>query len=88
MAQILHAALEGAAFAVDLAETCNDAHEALSLIPYDAAVLDLGLPDGDGVLLLRDLRPEQIHDDRHSKSWRLSCGAGRWLGRFDLGVPR
>ena len=56
MAQILHAALEGAAFAVDLVGTCNDAHEALSLIPYDAAVLDLGLPDGDGVLLLHELR--------------------------------
>src|SRR5262249_7792375 len=24
--------------------------------PYDAAVLDLGLPDGDGVLLLQELR--------------------------------
>ena len=56
MAQILHAALERAAFAVDLVGTCKDAREALSLIPYDAAVLDLSLPDGDGVLLLRELR--------------------------------
>src|ERR1700730_11222530 len=56
MAQILHVALERADFTVDGVGTCDDAREALSLIPYDAAVLDLGLPDGDGVLLLGELR--------------------------------
>jgi DNA-binding response OmpR family regulator len=56
MAQILHAALERAAFTVDSVGRCDDAREALSLTPYDAAVLDLGLPDGDGVQLLQELR--------------------------------
>jgi DNA-binding response OmpR family regulator len=56
MAQILHAALERAAFIVDSVGRCDDAREALSLTPYDAAVLDLGLPDGDGVQLLQELR--------------------------------
>jgi|SRR5262245_34472961 len=56
MGQILYAALERAAFTVDLVGSCGEAREALSLIPYDAAVLDLGLPDGDGVLLLQELR--------------------------------
>jgi DNA-binding response OmpR family regulator len=56
MAQILHAALRGAAFAVDTVGTCDDAREAFSVVPYDAAVLDLGLPDGDGILLLKELR--------------------------------
>jgi hypothetical protein len=49
MPQLLHAALECADFTVDIAGTCNDAREALSLVPHDAAVLDLGLPDGDGM---------------------------------------
>src|SRR5215470_13630648 len=56
MAQILHVALERAEFTVDTVGTCDNAREALSLIPYDAAVLDLGLPDGDGLLLLHELR--------------------------------
>jgi len=58
MAQILQTALEGADFTVDVVGTGADASEALSLVPYDAAVLDLGLPDGDGVLLVRALRRE------------------------------
>src|SRR5262249_19445913 len=56
MAQILHVALERAEFTVDTVGTCDNAREALSLIPSDAAVLDLGLPDGDGLLLLHELR--------------------------------
>ena len=56
MAQILQAALEAADFTVDVVGTGGDAREALSMVPYDAAVLDLGLPDGDGMLLLRALR--------------------------------
>jgi DNA-binding response OmpR family regulator len=56
MAQILHVALERADFTVDTVGTCDDAREALSLIPYDATVLDLGLPDGDGLMLLHELR--------------------------------
>ena len=34
-----------------------DAREALANTPYDAAILDLGLPDGDGLSLLAELRP-------------------------------
>jgi DNA-binding response OmpR family regulator len=56
MAQILQSALESADFTVDSVGTGDDAQEALALVPYDAAVLDLGLPDGDGMLLLRALR--------------------------------
>jgi len=35
---------------------CADAREALLLTAYDAAILDLGLPDGDGLNLLAELR--------------------------------
>jgi DNA-binding response OmpR family regulator len=58
MAQILHSALENADFTVDVVHAGSDAREALSLMPYDATILDLGLPDGDGMLLLRVLRGE------------------------------
>jgi DNA-binding response OmpR family regulator len=45
-----------AGFTVDAATTSADACEALSTIPYDAAILDLGLPDGDGLAVLADAR--------------------------------
>ena len=35
---------------------CADAREALAVTVYDAAILDLGLPDGDGLHLLAELR--------------------------------
>lgn len=56
ISEILRAALEKAGFAVDAVSTCADAREAFSLNPYDIAILDLGLPDGDGMKLLDQLR--------------------------------
>ena len=54
--EILKAALERAGFAIDAVSRYADAREAFSLTAYDAAVLDLGLPDGDGLKLLVELR--------------------------------
>ena len=54
--EILQEALSRAGFTVDLARQCAEARDALSLMAYDAAVLDLGLPDGDGRTLLADLQ--------------------------------
>jgi len=54
--QILQEALSRAGFTVDSAIRCDEARDALSLTAYDAAVLDLGLPDGDGRTLLADLQ--------------------------------
>jgi DNA-binding response OmpR family regulator len=56
---ILRAALSRAGFVVDTVALCADAREALSLTRYDAAILDLGLPDGDGLKLLAELRSRQ-----------------------------
>lgn len=56
IAEILGLALQRAGFVVDAVSLCADAREALSLTVYDAAILDLGLPDGDGIRLLRELR--------------------------------
>jgi DNA-binding response OmpR family regulator len=53
---ILRAALGRAGFVVDAVALCADAREALSVTRYDAAILDLGLPDGDGLKLLAELR--------------------------------
>jgi DNA-binding response OmpR family regulator len=54
--EVLRAALGRAGFAVDAVETVAEARAALPLIPYDAVILDLALPDGDGLALLAGLR--------------------------------
>ena len=54
--EVLRAALGRAGFVVDAAETVAEARAMLPLIPYDAVILDLGLPDGDGLALLAGLR--------------------------------
>ena len=54
--EVLRAALGRASFAVDAVETVAEARAALPLVAYDAVILDLGLPDGDGLELLADLR--------------------------------
>jgi DNA-binding response OmpR family regulator len=56
LASLLQGALERAGFAVDLAGGIGEAEDHLRVAPYDAAILDLGLADGDGLTLLRRLR--------------------------------
>jgi DNA-binding response OmpR family regulator len=58
IAEILKSGLEWAGFVVDTLRLCAEAREALAITAYDAAVLDLGLPDGDGLSLLAELRPK------------------------------
>jgi DNA-binding response OmpR family regulator len=41
---------------VDIAGSAADAEAALELINYDVAILDLGLPDGDGLAVLAAAR--------------------------------
>ena len=43
-------------YAVDAVETVDDAGAALGTQPYDLLILDLGLPDGDGLDVVRRLR--------------------------------
>ncbi|MEU8198725.1 response regulator transcription factor [Microbispora amethystogenes] len=47
--------LRNESYAVDVAATYREAEESLRVTSYDVACLDLGLPDGDGLDLLRQL---------------------------------
>lgn len=58
LAALLRGALERGGFAVDVAGTVIAATHHLDVVTYDAAILDLGLPDGDGLSLLRRLRKD------------------------------
>jgi DNA-binding response OmpR family regulator len=53
---LLRAALTRAGFAVDLVGNIASAQDYLAVASYDAMILDLGLPDGDGLSLLRTMR--------------------------------
>jgi DNA-binding response OmpR family regulator len=53
---ILKSRLGDVGFTVDLAGSAADASAAIELINYDAVVLDLGLPDGDGLTVLAAAR--------------------------------
>ncbi len=50
------AAFESEGYVVDCFETCEDGRAAALAVDYDAIILDRGLPDDDGLNLLRDLR--------------------------------
>jgi DNA-binding response OmpR family regulator len=56
IAELLREALREAGFVTDAVNTAGAAHAALAATAYDAAILDLGLPDGDGLDVLRRLR--------------------------------
>lgn len=56
LSTLIHRGLEKADFTVDGVGTLSDAEAALETVPYDVVILDLGLPDGDGLDLLRDMR--------------------------------
>lgn len=56
IADLVAGALRQAGFAADAVGTVADAEAVLESTVYDAVVLDLGLPDGDGLRLLAGLR--------------------------------
>ncbi|CAB4885140.1 unannotated protein [freshwater metagenome] len=57
---VLRRGLQEDGYAVDLATSVADGRDHLAINEYDAAVLDLGLPDGDGSVLCRWVRERQL----------------------------
>ncbi|GAA6142133.1 response regulator transcription factor [Hydrogenophaga sp. 5NK40-0174] len=58
IAQGLSDNLRNAGYAVDACSTVKDAWLSLQAEPFDAVLLDLGLPDGEGLDLLQRLRSQ------------------------------
>ncbi|MEY2883160.1 MAG: hypothetical protein RL490_884 [Pseudomonadota bacterium] len=56
LAALIREGLHGHGYAVDCCATIDAAEAALQITPYDLLLLDLGLPDGDGLALLRAIR--------------------------------
>ncbi len=74
IADALQVSLKLAGHAVDICTTLAQAWSALRVEPFDAMLLDLGLPDGDGVQWLARLRA------------RGPCASGAGLPRSDMPV--
>ncbi|MDR3467431.1 MAG: response regulator transcription factor [Xanthobacteraceae bacterium] len=56
LAELLVRGLQSAGYEADVLSRVEDAASVLQTTHYAALILDLGLPDGDGLALLRDLR--------------------------------
>jgi two-component system, OmpR family, response regulator len=95
LAEAIRCYLTGAGHAVDIAGSREAAEAAWDVAQYDAILLDLGLPDGSGLHLLRDRRrsgdrtPVIIATARDQISDRiegLDSGADDYVVKpFDLG---
>jgi two-component system phosphate regulon response regulator PhoB len=55
---VLEHTLRSAGYDIDLVPAISDARELLAEGDYDLVLLDLNLPDGSGLDLLRDIRKE------------------------------
>lgn len=62
IASLLRIILEENGFYVDVAYTIKQAEQLLKTQHYDAMTLDLVLPDGDGIALIKELRNDVHHE--------------------------
>jgi DNA-binding response OmpR family regulator len=56
LVELIAKGLASAGFEVDTAATLAGARDAIAEISYAALILDIGLPDGDGLSILREMR--------------------------------
>jgi len=59
LASLVHKGMENENFTIDAFGTLADAEAAIDTTDYDAIILDLGLPDGDGLDFLKSLREQK-----------------------------
>jgi DNA-binding response OmpR family regulator len=88
LAQLMCKGLVATGIAVDIVDNINAAWAAIQQMSYDALVLDRGLPDGDGLLLLQRLRNAGLNvpclvltarDALHDRVEGLEAGADDYL---------
>lgn len=94
LGQGIKAGLEQESHAVDWVTTCHAADDATKVQNYDAIILDLSLPDGDGIDILRKIRSANLptpviiltaRDKIESRVGGLDSGADDYLTKpFDL----
>src|SRR5215470_15297471 len=56
LSRLLAESLNRAGYGVDVVGTVAELLCSVALVPYDLSIVDLGLPDGDGLVAIRDLR--------------------------------
>ncbi len=82
--------LDTVGYAVDVASTAEDGRWLATEVPYDAIILDVGLPDGDGIDLCARLRDAGVwapilvltaHAEIDQRVRGLDSGADDYLGK-------
>jgi two-component system response regulator TctD len=88
LAKLLKQGLRSGGYETDLLATIAEARAALETTRYAALILDIGLPDGDGLSILREIRhrkdplPVLVLTARgsvHDRVGGLRCGADDYL---------
>ena len=90
VAQFIKRSLEEVDYSTKIVRTCAEAHDALADSPYDAIILDLGLPDGEGLTVLKEWRANgfsepvlilSARDAVHDRVTGLNLGADHYLAK-------
>ncbi|EPC03218.1 transcriptional regulator [Litchfieldella anticariensis FP35 = DSM 16096] len=88
LARLMCKGLVAAGIAVDVTDRIDSAWAAVQQMPYQALILDRGLPDGDGLILLQKLRNAGLgvpclvltaRDALHDRVQGLEAGADDYL---------